>query len=158
MASSSARNHRMPVSPACCDNSHSRIQSASLSACADVSTRNAMLQAHVGKEVSGGPGTSGFYVFMTPANTFNSFLEILALPFQIGCQSFIECDGRVLAMSLRILFQLCLALRLEGYHIHGSSLRGEKARVKHGFVVDPGLYTHRCSISNRAFFRSIPQR
>jgi hypothetical protein len=62
-------------------------------------------------------------------------------------------------MSLRILFQLCLALRLEGYHIHGSSLRGKKARVKRGFAVDPPcFYTPRCSISSSAFFRSIPQR
>jgi len=79
----------MPVSPACSDSSHSRIESASLSACADVSTRNAMLPAHLGKEISSGPRTSGLQVFMTPADTLNGFLEVLPLPFQIGSQSFI---------------------------------------------------------------------
>src|SRR5258708_7388068 len=115
MASSNARNQRMPVSPACSDNSHSRIEFASLSACADVSTRNAMLSPHLGKEVSCWTGTSGFHICMTPADTFHGFVEILALPFQVGSQSFIECDSRILAMSLRVFFQLRLALRFEGY-------------------------------------------
>jgi hypothetical protein len=42
-----------------------------------------MLAAHFGKKFSGRSGTSGFYVFMTSANAFNCFLEVLALPFKI---------------------------------------------------------------------------
>ena len=38
------RNQRNPVSPACCDSSHSRIVSASCSAWGVTSTRKAMLQ------------------------------------------------------------------------------------------------------------------
>jgi hypothetical protein len=81
MASSNARNHRIPVSPACCEMSHSSIASASVSA--ETSTWNAMLAAHLGKKFSGWSGTSGFYVFMTSADAFNRFLEVLALPFKI---------------------------------------------------------------------------
>jgi len=77
-----------------------------------------MFLAHLGKEVGGWPGTSGFYVFMAPADTFNSFLEILALPFQIGSQSLIKRDGRVLPTPLGVFLQLRLAFRLEGYHVH----------------------------------------
>jgi hypothetical protein len=77
-----------------------------------------MLPTHLGKEFSGWPGTSGFYVFMAPADTFDNFLEILALPFKIGSQSFIECDGRVLATSLGVFLQLRLAFWLEQYHFH----------------------------------------
>jgi len=68
---------------------------------------------------------------MAPANTFHGFLKILALPFQIGSQSFIEGDGRVLAMALRVFLQLRLAFRLERYHIHNESLGARKAGVKH---------------------------
>src|SRR5437867_3088388 len=42
-------------------------RSASRSACADVSTRNAMLPAHLGKKLGDRPGTPGFYVFITLA-------------------------------------------------------------------------------------------
>ena len=118
MASSNARTHRMPACPACRDSNHSRIASASLSACADVSTRNAMLPAHLGKELGGGPGTSGFYVFVTLADAFYGFVEVLALPFQIGSQSLVERGGRILAMSLGVLLQLGLALWLDRYHLH----------------------------------------
>src|SRR5271155_3114362 len=106
-----AKNQRRPVSPACCPRSHSRIALASLSACADVSTRNAMLPAHLAKEVSGWPGASGSYVFMASPDTFNGFLEILALPFQISSQSLIERNGRVLATALSVFLKLRLALR-----------------------------------------------
>jgi hypothetical protein len=56
----------------------------------------------------------GFYVFMTSADTFNSFLKILTLPFQVGSQRFIEGDSRILAMSPRMFLQLGLAFWLEG--------------------------------------------
>jgi hypothetical protein len=77
-----------------------------------------MFLAHFGKELSGWTGTPGSYVFMTPADTFNGFLEILALPFQIGSKSLIKRGGRVLATPLRVFLQLRLALGFEGNHIH----------------------------------------
>jgi len=73
-----------------------------------------MLAAHFGKEVSSWLSTPRFYVLMTSVDAFNSFLKILTLPLEVGSQSLIECDGRVLAMSPRIFFQLRLAFWLEG--------------------------------------------
>jgi len=73
-----------------------------------------MLPAHFGKEISGWLSTPLFYVLMTSVDSFNSFLKILTLPFQVGSQSFIECDGRVLSMSPRVFLQLRLAFWLEG--------------------------------------------
>jgi len=61
-----------------------------------------MLSAHFGKEVSGWLSTPRFYVFIASVDTFNCFLKIQTLPFQVSSQSFIECDGRVLAMSARV--------------------------------------------------------
>ena len=90
-----------------------------------------MLSPHLGKEVSGWSGTSCFHIFVTPADTFHGVLKILALPFQIGSQGFIECDGRVLAMSLRIFLELGLAFRFEVYHVHTASVRGRMPCVKH---------------------------
>ncbi len=42
-----------------------------------------MLAAHFGQEFSGWSGASGSYIFMTSADAFKSFLEVLALPFKI---------------------------------------------------------------------------
>jgi hypothetical protein len=89
-----------------------------------------MLPAHLGKELGGGPGTSGFYVFVTLADAFYGFVEVLALPFQIGSQSLVERGGRILAMSLGVLLQLGLALWLDRFHLHACKLRGREARVK----------------------------
>ena len=83
-----------------------------------------MFPAHLGEEVSNRAAAPGFYIFMTPADTFHGVLKILAFPFQIDSQSFIECDGRVLAMPLGVFFQLRLAFRLEGNRIHIASVRG----------------------------------
>jgi hypothetical protein len=93
-----------------------------------------MLSAHLGKEISRRSGTSGFHIFVTPADAFHGFLKILALPFQIGSQGFIECDGRILAMSLRVFLELRLAFRLEVYRIHTASVRGGMPRVKHSLM------------------------
>jgi hypothetical protein len=100
-----------------------------------------MLLAHFGKEVSGWTGTPSSYVFMTLADTFNGFLEILALPFQIGSKGLIKCGGGVLATPLRVFLQLRLALGFEGNYIHSyfrhaliqPSVRGKRACVKRGF-------------------------
>ena len=97
-----------------------------------------MFPAHRGEEVSGGASASGSYVFLTSADALNGFLEVLALPFQISRHSLIEGCRRVLTMSLGVFFQLRLALRLEGDHVHNRpdciflfrSLRCEKPHVK----------------------------
>jgi len=77
-----------------------------------------MLPAHLGKKVGGGSGASGFYVFVTSPDAFGGFLEVLALPFQIGGQRVVERGGGVLAMALGVLLQLGLAFWLDGHHIH----------------------------------------
>jgi hypothetical protein len=59
-----------------------------------------MLLAHLGKEVRRRAGASGFHVVMASADPFDGILEILAIPFQIGSQRFIECDGRILPTPL----------------------------------------------------------
>src|SRR5208282_4273963 len=119
IASCSARNHRMPVSPACCDNSQSRIASASCSAAAVVSTRKVMLAAQIREKFGGRLGASGFYIFVAMADSFDRFREVLPLPFEIRSQSIIKSGGRVLATPFGVLFQLRLTLRLEWDHIHG---------------------------------------
>jgi len=90
-----------------------------------------MLPAHLGEELSRWPGTSGFHVFMTTADTFHGFLKILALPFQVSSQSFVERHGGVLAMPLCVFLELSFAFRLEGYHIHNESVGAREAGVKH---------------------------
>src|ERR1700731_2497215 len=113
MASCIVRNHRMPVSPACCDSSQSRIASASCSADAVVSTRKVMLAAEVREKLGGGPGAPGFYIFVALADSLDGFCEVLPLPFEVGSQRIIKSCSRVLATSLGVLFQLRLTLRLE---------------------------------------------
>src|SRR5271165_1734209 len=97
MASSSARNQRIPASPASWAQSHSRIASASRSACAVVLTRNAMLLAELGDEFSCGPGTTGFHIFVAQANSFHGFLKVQTLPFQKSGQRVVERRCWVLA-------------------------------------------------------------
>jgi hypothetical protein len=113
-----------------------------------------MLLVHFGKELSGWPGRAGFHVFMPSADTFNGFLEILALPLQIGRQSFIERCSRVLAVSLGVFLQLRLALGSKGNHIHGAV----PARIDTPSVRRESLCQGRLSISSSVFFRSTPQR
>jgi hypothetical protein len=91
-----------------------------------------MLPAHLRKEIGGRTGALGSYIIMPPADALYGFLEILTFPFEIRSQSFIECDGRILAMSLSVFLQLGLAFWLERYRIHQPSVRGKKARVKRG--------------------------
>ena len=47
------------------------------------SIRNAVLLTEAGEEFLGGTGTSGSYVLITGANSFNSFRKVLAFPFQV---------------------------------------------------------------------------
>jgi hypothetical protein len=55
---------------------------------------------------------------MAMADPFDGFLEILAIPFQIGSQRFIECDGRILTTPLSVLI-LALCVRVSGVPFHG---------------------------------------
>jgi hypothetical protein len=80
MASRSLKNHRKPVSPACCDSSHSRITSASCSACGVISTRKAMLRAQLLKELGGGPGASGLYLFIGLPHGVHGFRRSRVVP------------------------------------------------------------------------------
>src|SRR5439155_21464708 len=63
-ASSSDRNQSMPAWPVCSASSHSKIDSASRSACAEISTRNVMLATYIGEELVGGSSVSGFHVII----------------------------------------------------------------------------------------------
>ena len=118
MASSIAINHRRPASPACWEINHSRIEIASSSASADISTRKAILPAHLGKELGGRPSATGVNVVKTATDTFDGFLEILALPFKVRRQHIVEGCGGILPVPLSVVFQLRSALWLEGYCFH----------------------------------------
>src|SRR5258708_1052443 len=98
---------------------NSRIASASSSASAEVSTRNAMFQAHLTKELRGRASAAGFYVFVPSADAFNGLLKVLAFPFQVSCQSVIQRSRSILAATPGVFFQLCLTFRFERYHLHG---------------------------------------
>src|SRR4029077_826884 len=104
MASCSARNHRMPASPACSDSNQSRIASASFSAAAVVSTRKVMLAAQAGERLSRGAGTPSSYILEAVTNALDGLCKVLALPLQVGCQSVVEGRGGVLAAPFGVLF------------------------------------------------------
>jgi len=70
-----------------------------------------MLTAHLGEKLSGGANASGSYILVAVADTFDRFLEVLALPFEIGRQGLIEGSSGVLAVTLGILIELRTALR-----------------------------------------------
>src|SRR5271155_2634298 len=122
MASSSARNQRMPASPASWDHSHSRIASASRSACAVVLTRNAMLLAEFGEEFGCGPGTTGLHIFVAQANSFHGFLKVQTLPFQKSGQCVVEGCSWVLATSAGVFLKLGFTLRLQRDGFHNNSM------------------------------------
>jgi len=77
-----------------------------------------MLYAQLLKRLCGGLGAPGLHVLMTLPDTFNGLLEVMLLPFQILGQSIVERGGGVLPATLRVLFKLGLALRLDRYYIH----------------------------------------
>ena len=72
-----------------------------------------MLPAHVCKKLGSGPGVASFHIFMSLANPFNGFREILAFPLQIGCKSVIQGYGGIRAAPPGVFFQLCLTFRFE---------------------------------------------
>lgn len=86
-----------------------------------------MFDAEFLQELGSGAGTSGLHVLIPPANTFHCFLIVLALPLEIICHHFIESGGCVLPVASRVIFQLGLAFRLEGYGVHACECRGAEA-------------------------------
>ena len=54
-----------------------------------------MLLAHIGEELLGRSGASGFHVIVPLSDTSNGFFKVLALPFQVGGLSLVEgvCRG-----------------------------------------------------------------
>ncbi len=94
-----------------CDNSHSKICSASGSAWREISTRKAMLVLHVVEEFFNGTSAAGFCVVGSLLDTLNRLLKILPFPFQIRGESFVESvRGRLPALT-REFFQFFLSLR-----------------------------------------------
>lgn len=67
--------------------SQSRIASASCSAATVVSTRKVMLAAQLGEKVGGRSGTADSHIFVAMADALDGSGDVLALPFQIGCQN-----------------------------------------------------------------------
>jgi hypothetical protein len=45
------------------------------------------------------------------ADTFNGFLEVLALPLKVGAQGIVERGSGILSPPLRVLFELRSPLR-----------------------------------------------
>jgi hypothetical protein len=77
-----------------------------------------MLAAHLGEDLGRGAGASGAYIGVAFADTFDGLLGILALPFEIHAESFVQCGGGILAVALRVLLELGAALGLERNYIH----------------------------------------
>jgi hypothetical protein len=77
-----------------------------------------MLAAKLGEKLNRGAGASGSYILVAFADALDRFLEVLALPFEIGSQGLIERGGRILAMALGVLLKLNPALRFERNHVH----------------------------------------
>src|SRR5438309_2230314 len=88
-----------------------------------------MLLSHLSEKFGRGAGASGPYILVSAPDTFHGFLKVLMLPSEIGGQGVIEHRGGVLASSTRIFLELCLALRRNGYHFHGSSPVGFPAFI-----------------------------
>src|SRR6185436_10455778 len=83
MASSRATNHFMPVSPAPSVNNHARMASPSLSASAVVSTRNAILPAHVFEERRSRADAASPYVFIALSHGLHGRQIVLLFPFEV---------------------------------------------------------------------------
>src|ERR1035437_7903798 len=132
IASSSARNQRMPVSPACWEYNHSRMASASRSDSGVVSTRNAIFSAHLGEELGGRASAPRFHVFIALPDAINGFLIIGAFPFEIRGQSLIKRVGNALSVPLGIVVVFLLTFRFDVYYIHAPRVRAEPPCVKRG--------------------------
>ena len=101
-----------------------------------------MLYAQLFKRLLGGLRAPGLHVVITLPDAVNGFLEVLPLPFQIFSQGVIEHGGGVLAVTLRVLLQLGLAFRFDGYYIHDAFSVG----VAEASVNWPYPMSHRPSV------------
>ena len=80
------------------------------------------------EDLRGGPGAACLIVGVSPANSLYRFPVILLLPFQCVCQYLIERGGGILPVALRILFELRLTFRSDGYERpcpKGKDFRGD---------------------------------
>jgi len=141
---SSARNQSIPASPVCCETNQSRIASASCSAWRDISTRKAMLTAHVAEELVGRSGASRLYVIMSLFNTTNCFFKVLALPFKVRSEGFIERIRWSLTTTACEFFQFSLAFWFERYCCLQGNLptchpKALSRRRQNGFCIGPHL-------------------
>ena len=98
-----------------------------------------MLDAQVLKRFGGGLVTTCFYIFITPPDTLNSFLKVLARPLQVFRQCVVERRGGVLAAMPGVFLQLCFAFRLNRYEIHAPSLGGEATLCQRPWHSPQGL-------------------
>jgi len=92
--------------------------SKSKSACGVCLTRKPILHAQFLKGFLNRPHTPGPEVFIAAANGCHRFLMALPIPFQSVSQNFVERLRGILAVTLRVLFQLSLAFRFDGYGVH----------------------------------------
>ena len=69
-----------------------------------------MLVAHVVKELVGGSGAPGLHIVVALLDAPNGLLEILALPFQVVDQRFVEDISRSLSTTTGKFLQFGLAL------------------------------------------------
>ncbi|OLE14730.1 MAG: hypothetical protein AUI36_38775 [Cyanobacteria bacterium 13_1_40CM_2_61_4] len=69
-----------------------------------------MLATYIAEELVGGSRASGFHVVIPLLDTSNGFFKILAFPFQVGGQRFVERFGGSLSTPPREFFQFRLTL------------------------------------------------
>ena len=77
-----------------------------------------MLSAQVVENIARSSGIAGFHIFQAPANPFNRFSEVPALPVEICRKGLIQCGNRILTAPFRVFLQLRLAFGLERHHLH----------------------------------------
>lgn len=94
-----------------------------------------MFAREVVEELIGGLRATGFHVIATLANTFDSFLIVLTLPFEILGQNVIKRVGSTPAAASREFLELRQTLRLNGHCIHD----GCKQYPTSCFEKPPGL-------------------
>src|SRR5207249_7299438 len=94
-------------------------------ACSDRSTRKSMLPRKLIEEFLGGLRATCLHVLEALPDGFNSFLIILALPFEVLREHVVEGVGGTLPASASELFELSKPLRLyrERFHVSKVEVR-----------------------------------
>ncbi len=118
IASCIAANQRMPASPAFLDVSQSSTDSASCSNVSVVSTRKGVFMADLVQKFVRRVYAPGLHVFISLTDALNGFLRVRALPFEVRSQSFVERVDGILAVALRVVFQLRFEFRRNGNEFH----------------------------------------